>query len=481
MSQGNTILHNTTLLVVATIAQKLLATLYFILIARLFTNAEIGQYTFVISFTTLLGIFIELGLSNVLIKEVAQTGASAQRFLSNILGIKLVASLVVYPSLIFLSLFLGYSSLMVLLMLAGTVMLLDAFHTSFYGIFRGLQKFQFESLGIILGQILLVIFGIVFAIVWHSLPLLLGALLISSAFHFVFSLGILKKKYAFSFSPKLEKPILKELFKIGLPFFIAALFMRFYGYIDIVLLFSLTSPIDVSFYTAAYKITLALTFIPAALGSVLFPSFSHAFITMKENLAPVFEKAMYMLSLLSIPLMIGSMVLAQKIIFFIYPESYAPSILVLQVLMIALVFIFLSYPSGALLNACGLQKKNTIIMGITLVVNILVNIMFIPLFSSLGAAFAMVLSSFVLFSFPLYYVQRIIHYNRRFLLLGVLKVLFSSFIMALALFFFKNQFHILALIPLGAAVYFGCLFLVGGYNRKDLVFIRNILQSQKRG
>ena len=54
------IARNTTYFTAAIIFQKLLATLYFIFIARHFSNADVGEYTNAIYLATLFGILLNL-------------------------------------------------------------------------------------------------------------------------------------------------------------------------------------------------------------------------------------------------------------------------------------------------------------------------------------------------------------------------------------------------------------------------------------
>ncbi len=338
------ITQNTTYLTASIIVQKLFAVVYFIFIARYFVNANVGEYTHAIYLATIFGIFVELGLSNVLTREIAKTPSDAQKFISNVVAIKLLATVITYACLaIFVNVF-DYSDVArQLTYLAGLVMVIDSFNVSFYAILRGYQKFFYEALGVLLGQILLVSFGIIAMLKGYSIHFLVLAIVLSSVFHCVYSILILRKKFQISVFPHVSKETLLLLFKIGLPFLIFGVVMRFYGYIDTVLLYKMKESIDVSYYAAAYKITFALTFIPSAFGSALYPAFSEYFVSDKEKIRHVFEKSTYYLMAISLPLSLGTMLLADQIILFIFGANYLPSVLTLRILMLALVFIFLGF------------------------------------------------------------------------------------------------------------------------------------------
>ena len=64
------IAKNTSYFTLALIVQKIISFSYFTIIARNLLPDDLGKYYFAISFTTIFAIFIDLGLSNVLMREV---------------------------------------------------------------------------------------------------------------------------------------------------------------------------------------------------------------------------------------------------------------------------------------------------------------------------------------------------------------------------------------------------------------------------
>ncbi|HLD81966.1 MAG TPA: flippase [Patescibacteria group bacterium] len=474
------IAKNTTYLTLAVVAQKILATVYFIFIARYFANTEVGEYTNAIYLATIFGIFVELGFAAVLTREVAKSPERAQEYLANVSFLKLVAMVITYGSLIgFVHIFDYPLIARQLTVIAGLVMIVDSFNVSFYAVMRGFHNFFYEAVGVIIGQTLLVGFGLFAILGGFPLPFLVVAILISSIFNFFYSAILLYRKFHIRLLPRLQRSTLVFLLKIGAPFLLFGILMRVYGYIDTVLLYRMTSNVDVSYYAAAYKITFALTFVPAAFGSTLYPAFSEYFVTAKDKLVGTFERSMVYLLMICAPIAVGGIVLADVLIPFIYGPNYQPAIPALQILMIALVFIFLGFPVGALLNACNYQKQNTLMMGMTLFFNIAANLILIPLYSYIGAAMAIIISSAVLLFGPLYFVREIVDYNRKFLLMSVMKTVLVASVMGVVVWYLKGFVHFSVLILIGAGVYAGLLYLVKGYSVADLRFLFGSLFPRK--
>jgi len=146
MAEPGTIAKNTIYLTVATIGQKILAFLYFILIARLAGVEGTGKYFFAVSFTTIFSIFVDLGLSSVLIRETAKKREAAGRYLGNILGAKIILGALTYLAVVLTINIMDYPAVTKLMVyLSGIVMLLDSFNVTFYAIFRGRQNLRYES------------------------------------------------------------------------------------------------------------------------------------------------------------------------------------------------------------------------------------------------------------------------------------------------------------------------------------------------
>src|SRR3989338_8728064 len=87
MSDGK-LARNTTYYTGAMTIQKILAFIYFWFISNNLFPAQLGQYIFALSFTTLFSIFVDLGLSPILIREAAKNQAQANLYLKNVLGLK---------------------------------------------------------------------------------------------------------------------------------------------------------------------------------------------------------------------------------------------------------------------------------------------------------------------------------------------------------------------------------------------------------
>ena len=478
--ESGKIARNTIYLTIATVGQKALAFLYFILIARLAGVEGTGKYFFVVSFTTIFSIFVDLGLSSVLIRETAKKREMAGKYLGNILGAKVVLGVLTYIAVIVAINVMGYPpATKFMVYLSGLVMLLDSFNVTFYAVFRGQQNLRYESMGVVISEALIIVFGGISLIFHAPLYFLLLALMSGSIFNFFFSSILLWKKTEVRPCLCFDKTLLISLFKIAYPFALAGIFVKVYSYLDSVLLSKMVGDAAVGFWSVAYKLTYAFQFIPMAFAAAAFPAMSAYFVSDKIMLRKTFERVLFYLAILAVPIAFGIFSLAEPLILKLYGTSYAASVLPLQVAIFTVIFIFLNYPVGSLLNATDRQMTNTAIMGVCMGLNVVLNVILIPRYSFLGAAISAVISHALLFTIGLIFAGRIVDYNKKFIFSALFKIILSAGAMSTAIIYLRPYVYWIFLVPVGATIYFGLLFLIRGMELRDVLNIFKALKKEE--
>ncbi len=456
--------------------QKAISFLYFILIARAVSVEDMGKYSFALSFATIFSMFLDFGTTQILVRESARNRDSSQKYLSNVLGFKLITSLFVYLLIVLMVNLMGYPDITKkLVYVSGLVIILDSFSIAFYSILRGLQNLIYESYGVIINQIILFTLGVIVIKLNLGLVVLMSVYLAGTLFNLFYSSLLLSLKYKIFPRPQFSSELIWKIMKLSLPFAIAGVFVRLYSYMDVILLSKLTDDVAVGIYSVAYKITFALQFIGVAFSAAIYPAFCNYFVTSKDLLAKSFTKSVYYLLIISMPLSVGIITIADKVIVPIFGANYIASILPLQILMIALVIIFLAFPVGAMLNASNRQTANTVVLGVISIFNIICNLILIPLFSYNGAAISALLSYFLLFVIGLLLVGRIVDYDKKYLLLSFFKIIISCLVMGTVVMTTKNQLHFLFVIPLGVFSYFVVLYLIRGFTKNDITQMKDLL------
>lgn len=483
---------NTALLTGASILQKAVAFIYFALIARMVGVESTGMYFLALAMVTTVGVFGDFGLTSVLIRDVAREHDRAKEFLKRMIGIKLLVIPVAVIMAVILPMILGYSSESTFLIrCAVPIMLADTFSLSFYGVLRGMQELRYESLGIFIGQAITTTIGAVVLFgVGPWLPGLIAALAVGSTWNMGFSAYQLWRRFgAEAFLPSWEAmlPILRAAF----PFFLAAVFVKIYSYVDSFTLKAVIGDTAVGLYSVAYKLTYAFQFLPLAFVGALYPKMASQ---SKDPVAlkKTFLDAEWYLALLAAPIVFGIAALAPQIIWLMYGSAYGGSVLPLTVLVFVLLPIFADFPVGSLLNSTGKQSTKTAIMGATMVVNIVSNFLLIPEIGVVGASIAGLLSFVTMFGLGVFFTQRQLHVTFKEWFEAVGKFLMAGVCMGIVVFVLKPLMPSIAVVhgapigwmltvPIGAIVFVGVSIGLGAITKAHWRHVRSLLKKPSYG
>lgn len=454
---------NTLLLTAASVGQKVIAFLYFTVIARTIGVESLGAYFIALAMVTTIGVLDDLGLNYVVIREVARAPEKATAWLRSVLGVKLITMPLTIGVAFLLPGLLGYDGVVAdLVRLAVAIMLADTLSLTFYGILRGLQQLQYESIGVFTSQALSTAVGATLLVTGNAtLPFLICALVTGSVWNALFPAALLMRRLGWrAFVPSFAmgwRPL-----QMSVAFFLSTVFVKVYSYVDSFMLKDAIGDAAVGLYSVAYKLTYAFQFLPIAFAGSLYPTLSsHA--GDKTMLRRIFLDAEWYMALLATPIVFGIFALAPEVVQRFYGAEYAPAAGALSILIFVLPFIFLDWPIGSLLNATGRQSVKTGIMGATMVVNIAANVLLIPRMGIAGASTAALISFVFMFGVGWCYARRIVAVDELDLLRKVGGLFVAGAVMAATVVVAKRAVPWELTVPLGALVYFGVALLTKAF------------------
>lgn len=453
--------QNASLLTGAYILQKIFAFVYFTLVARFIGPEDVGKYIFAVSLTTLLAIFIDLGLTPVMIRELAKNNEQTKEYSRVILTSKIILGALIYIIALMVVRLLHKDPMTITMVsITGIAMVLDSFSLTLWGILRAHHNLFHEALSTIGNQVIITIAGLLGLYMHFPLHILALALTFGSAFSFVYALIITRNGGFVSFKPYLDfKKIINKL-RESWAFALAGIFTRIYSYLDQVLLSLMVSNIALGWYSVAYKIAFAFQFLPSAFAAAIYPAMSAAKKNDPIGFQRLFEKSMYFLALMAIPLAVGIFVIAPEAIRIFYGDRFIQSVIPLRILILSLPAVFLSFPVGSVLNSSDKQHINTINLGVTMLINVGLNFILIPKFEYIGASIAATISLYYLLSSNWYFVSSVTPYNKKYLINKILGIIFASLLMgATAWFILSIKLDMIVAIMIGALVYISVLYL----------------------
>lgn len=471
--------RNTVQYTIALIGQKLLAFLYTVAVARFLGVEGNGQYFFAINFVVIFSVLSDLGISTVFIREGTQKPQELQSLFSQSLSLKILFGVAMVALVNIVAAILHYSpDVRMLMAIASISFVFEAFHVLFFSALRTIQLLKYEALVLFLGQVIQVTFGGILLYFAPNAVVLALALLLANTWNVIVAFLLVRKKLGLKATLSFDTKVLLRFMQMAVPFAIAAIFIKLYSYFDSVLLSKMASKESLGYYGVAYKFTYAFQFIPLAFIAGLFPAFADLHGKGKELIVRLLFRAEWYMAIVGFPLVFGTWALGDRIILAFYGKPYEPAIPTLLILIPVLLFLFLDFPIGSLLNATHHQNIKVKLGGLTVLINIIANLIFVPMFAERGSAIAALLSfSFLYFSgfivawrrfsFPVWDFVRMIG-----------KIAVASSVMYLLVVMVKQYIPLIPAIALGALSYTGSLFAVGAVKKEDLSAFRDLFRKR---
>ncbi len=471
---------NTLYLTLASVGQKVLAFVYFLFLARVMGTEQTGGYFLALSITAIFSTVTDFGMTPVVIRDVAKRPDEAVGLIRRALWFKIPFMALGVLGAVGTAWALGYDLVVrELVLIASLIMLADAVSLLFYGVLRGHHALKFESIGIFIGQTFTLLFGGA-VLMWNpSLRLLVLALLAGSTFNMVYSTWHVVRLLGTSvLRPVWDRAMAKSMLLAALPFALAGIFVKVYSYVDSVFISKMIGTAAVGVYAVAYKFTYSFQFLPMAFVAALYPGMSALVGKDLPRLRQLFDDAIWYVAVLAVPISFGLFAIAPDAVA-LAGEGYDDAVPVLQALIFVLIPIFLDFPVGSLLNAADRQGTKTAIMGVTMVLNVILNALLIPMFGVIGAAYAALASFLFLFFGGLHFVSEIIpDYSIRAFFRTVIPIVFSGLVMGAAAYALRPIIGYVLTIPVAGVAYVAMLFATRSVRTTHLQSAMRILRRK---
>ena len=436
-------------------------------ITRYLGTEGFGNYAIVLAFLSFFAAISDLGLYQIATREISREGADEKSILSNVLTIRLLASLVIFaisPAIVW---FFAYPAEVKqgIIIIAASYLFSSSYQV-LNGVFQKNLAMDKVAVGELIGKVVQVATVILAVKLKLEFNWIISAVLLNMIVSFSI-IYILSKKYV-KVGFKFDFGYWKVFLKKSMPMGVAAIVAFVYFKMDTILLSIMKGSAEVGIYNAAYKVLENITFFPAMIAGLVMPIMAHSIFKDKQRFTEVSNKTFKVFFVLVVPLLIGTLFLADGIIALIGGADFVESGNVLRILVFALVLIFFGQFFNTILIVGNLQKKLMWILSFAAVINVGLNFLLIPRFSYTAAAFVSVITELVVVILAAYMVARKLNYVP--LTENFLKILGAGGLMGVFLFFFKDlNFFVLAISS--AILYFIFLWLFRAIEKSEITSI----------
>ncbi|KYC45244.1 MAG: colanic acid exporter [Candidatus Methanofastidiosum methylothiophilum] len=472
MNIARNIAKNTVVLLISQIVTYVLAFLYTIYLARYLGVEGFGTLSFALAFTGLFSVIGDLGLSTLTTREVSRNKSLVGKYLINVTTIKIMLTILMFLLIVVLLNVLGYPDQIIYFTCVISVSyILANFSSLFTAFFQAFVKMEYQALSQILLSVSL-LSGVIFSINQNY-----GIMAFAFVYLIAYLIQFLFLFFTFLFKFKISKSNVdltfwKDLLIKALPLSLALIFSTISFRVDAVLLSYLANNSAVGLYSAAYKLMEALIFIPTIFATVVLPVFASFYVSSKDSLKIAYGKSFKYLSIIGFPIAMGVMMLANEIILFIYNSEFTQSEIVLKIVIWAIPFIFLSYLLKIFLISTDKQNLLFKIVLMTMTLNVILNLIVIPIYSFIGASVVTVITEFLTFLLCFYFIS--VNVYKIPIKNYMLKPLFASAIMALFISIVKIDLFLTIFSSI--LIYFLTLVLIKTFSEDDLILVKQVFK-----
>ncbi len=439
-------------------------------IARYLGKEGFGGYSLIMAFLYVFDNLADLGLYSLMVREISRTNIDEKKVVSNIFTIRLV---VILFSMVIASIIVWFFPYSIQVkngtMLASLSFVFLSLGQVLMGVFQKYLKTDRASLADIIGRIIQFILVVAAIKMGFGFYGIIFSLIFGCLINFLLLL-IFAKKYV-KFSLEFDFSYWKKLIKATIPIAVSIVLTLIYFKIDSIFLsipainrYSLNPISDVGIYGIAYKILEGLIFFPAMFVGLIMPLLSNSAFTDTEKFKRVFQKTLDILMVFIVPLIIGILMLSLPIVVLIGGSDFNASASVLNVLSLAIGLIFLGNLFGNSVIALNKQKSGAWIYFAGMIFNIVTNLIFIPKYRQVGAAWTTTATEFLVTILMIMLIYKTIHYFPKF---RIIKPLIAGAVMAGFLYWFR-EINVILLVIGGLIIYLVVLYLIKGIRKEEI-------------
>lgn len=449
-------------------------------LGRYLGPAEYGTFGVVLSLMTTVNLFIIFGIPLGASKYIAEDDSKAWGIIRDTNRTQMVFCALIFG--LYFSLagvianLLDDPSLTPYIRISALAIPTYAFYSNYnVGYLNGLRKFGQQAIsitGVSLSKIaftfllVLVGFGINGAIIGYIVSALIGFLL---AWRFLRPIKKTKANFGW-----------KKLVMFGIQATAFAVAFYLLMSIDLFAVKAIaSSEAEVGYYTAATTISKAPYFLFTGLALTIMPSISKSTASNNIDLTRNYirQSMRYMLMML-IPIVVLISATSSSLITLLYSSQYIDAAAPLSILVFGLAYLSIFLVLANIIMGSG---KPMIVMGISLLLVVIdtgLNILLIPKYELIGAAYATTISGFLGMCIAAFYV--ILRYKTLVNIKSLCRIFLASVIIYIIALYASVSPQWLPLIYIGLFTLFtGILLLTKELNKEDLAMIKKILPLKK--
>jgi len=381
---------------------------------KLLTNylgtVGVGEYNTITTYINFFIVLADLGLFSVTVREIAKNPDSEKKIISNVFTIRLISALAASIIAVAIAFLTNYNAdLKIGILIASGFLFFNLLASVYDMVLQYRLKMQYSALAELFSKLGAIIALYVIILHHGNFLWIVGTVALSGILIFLLK-WLFGSRYV-PFSPKYEKELSGWIFNIAWPLGLVFIISNIFFKLDTLMLFVIKGAATVGIYSVAYKILEVTAFIGSYFANALKPAFSEKMNTDKKFVSNLIKKAFGVMLFVSLPITVICIAFSREIILFLSSPDFISGAKALVFLSLTLPLLYADVLLSEILIANDERKLLIRIAISILIFNFTANLIFIPLFSFMGAAYTTFLSEVVLFIVNYHYSRKIIDFK----------------------------------------------------------------------
>ncbi len=440
-----------------------------------------GQFDFVLAYVLIFAIISDFGIQNFITKKMSEDKQNLQKYFLQFLFFEAVVVIALYASLLLIAHFRHFEPIIFrATVLVGLGMVVNALCFPFLAVMTATQDLRKVAFLNFLNSIINIVITVLAIYLNKGIVFLATIQVTFGLVDLVLYSFFVRKHLSLNFlgADKLLEILhfdtILKILKAGWPFILLVGFSAIYNRIDTVIIRRVLGFEQVGLYTTAYKYFDILAFFPATVSHVLYPHMAAlAASSSWDEIKSTIEKYLRIMVVLALPLAVGGSILSKQLILLISDSRFVGGADALSILIWAIAILYIYIPVNALIIS-QLTKQAALVTGINVFINIVGNILLLPVYGIKGAAIMTVVSEGIQGIFYFTAVKKNV-VNFKFVNL-LLKPVIASLVMAICLWPLRDK-SIFIVVPIGGIVYAFTLIIVKFFSKDDIALIKEVFRS----
>lgn len=363
-----------------------------VFVVRYLGPKDFGLYSYTISFAWLFAAISTLGLESISTRELIKYPDKRDEINGTVFILRLAGSVacIILTAIVLLLIGESASTTILILIFSGSF-IFQSFSTIEY-YFRGIVKAKYNAYALSASVIFSSLLKILF--IFLKAPLIYF-IVAASLEYLVLAIGLVvvyKYNNLSVFNWKYSKEIAISLLKDSWPLALSGVVVMIYMRIDQVMIKNMMNEEAVGYYSAAVRLCEAWYFIPVTLCNAIFPAIVNAKNVSEKFYHNRMQKLYDLLSWLAIGIAVPVTIFSDQIIQILFGSDFASAAPVLTIYIWAGIAVFLNVASSQYLINENFTKLTFLRTSIGMIVNVVLNIILIPVYGIIGSAIATLIS-----------------------------------------------------------------------------------------